>query len=153
MGLQNPSRRVRVPHPLPRSVYMNVACHNRLHGRDLPQSSSLCSWMWLATNYTTPHEFNSMFYFYILRSRKNGKLYLGYTTDLKTRLRSHNLGQNDATKPNIPYELIFYSGFINQIDAIHCERYYKTTAGWRRIKTMLENTILAIPKQKTPLHK
>lgn len=82
-----------------------------------------------------------MFYFYILRSLKNGKLYLGQTTDLKERARSHNAGENKATKPNIPYELIFYSAFKNEKDAINCEQYFKTTAGWKRIHKMLENTL------------
>ena len=50
-----------------------------------------------------------MFYYvYILRSLKNDSLYIGYTYDLKQRLKSHNLGKNLATKPHIPYELIFY---------------------------------------------
>lgn len=83
-----------------------------------------------------------MYYFYILRSVKNGKLYLGSTPDLKERLKSHNSGENKATKPNIPYELIFYSGFKNQKDAINCELYFKTTAGWKRIHKMLENTLV-----------
>ena len=52
-----------------------------------------------------------MYYFYILRSLKNGQLYLGSTPDIKERLKSHNQGGNKATKPFIPYELIFYSGF------------------------------------------
>ncbi|OGK33327.1 hypothetical protein A3F58_03250 [Candidatus Roizmanbacteria bacterium RIFCSPHIGHO2_12_FULL_37_9b] len=54
-----------------------------------------------------------MYYFYILRSLKNGKLYLGYTPDLKNRVDSHNSGQNKTTKSNIPYELIYYSAFKN----------------------------------------
>jgi putative endonuclease len=82
-----------------------------------------------------------MFYFYILRSLKNKKLYLGQTTDLKQRLRSHNNLENIATKPNAPYELIFYSGFNNQTDAINCEQYFKTTSGWKRLHKMLENTL------------
>ncbi len=82
-----------------------------------------------------------MYYFYILRSKKNGKLYLGQTTDLKNRLQSHNKGENKATKPNIPYELIFYSGFIDEKDAINCEKYFKSTSGWKRIHKMLQNTI------------
>jgi putative endonuclease len=77
------------------------------------------------------------YYFYILRSKKNGKLYLGYSTNLKDRLKSHNQGINKATKPNIPYELIFFSGFRNKTDAISCEKYFKTTAGWKRLKKML----------------
>jgi len=82
-----------------------------------------------------------MYYFYILRSQKNNKLYLGYTSDLKARLKSHNSLQNNATKPNAPYSLIFYSAFINQTDALECEKYFKTTAGWRRIHSMLKNTL------------
>ncbi|MEK6916853.1 MAG: GIY-YIG nuclease family protein [Nanoarchaeota archaeon] len=83
----------------------------------------------------------SMFYFYILRSLKNKKLYLGYTPNLKERVKSHNDGENKATKPNIPYELIYYSAFKNKHDAIACEKYFKTTAGWKRINKTLENVL------------
>lgn len=82
-----------------------------------------------------------MFYFYILKSLKNNKLYLGQTPDLKQRLKSHNNGENKATKPNIPYELVFYSAFQNEKDAISCKKYFKTTAGWKRLHKMLKNTL------------
>jgi putative endonuclease len=72
---------------------------------------------------------------------KNRKLYLGYTPDLKSRIKTHNNGENKATKTNIPYELIFYSAFNNKNDAINCEQYFKTTAGWKRINKMLESTL------------
>ena len=68
-------------------------------------------------------------------------MYLGSATHLKARIKSHNNGKNKATKPNIPYELIYYSGFKHKKDAINCEQYFKTTAGWRRIHKMLENTL------------
>lgn len=83
----------------------------------------------------------TMFYFYILQSLKNKKLYLGQTTNLKERLKSHNNGENKATKPNIPYELIFYCAFKNQKDSINCEQYFKTTSGWKQLHRMLENTL------------
>lgn len=89
-----------------------------------------------------------MYYFYILRSLNNGQLYLGSTPDVKARFKSHNAGENKATKPHIPYELIFYSGFINKSDAINCEQYFKTTAGWKRIHKMLENTLQESPPSK-----
>ncbi len=82
-----------------------------------------------------------MYYFYILRSLKNKKLYLGYTSDLKNRLKSHNSGENSATKPYIPYELLSYTAFKNEKDALECEKYFKTTAGWKRIHRMLMNTL------------
>lgn len=89
-----------------------------------------------------------MYYFYILRSLKNGKLYLGQTTDLKARVKSHNSGENLATKPHIPYELIYYSGFKNQKDAIECEKYFKTTSGWKRVHKMLENSLKATKEEQ-----
>ena len=88
-----------------------------------------------------PATIKSVYYSYILRSLKNGKLYIGSTPDLKARFKSHNSGKNKATKPNIPYELIFYSGFKSKKDAINNEQYFKTTAGWKRIHKMLKNSL------------
>ena len=82
-----------------------------------------------------------MYYFYILQSKKNNKLYLGYTTDLEKRIKSHNSKRNKSSRPYAPFELIYYSAFKNREDAIECEKYFKTTAGWRRIHKMLSNTL------------
>jgi|SRR3972149_9975791 len=82
------------------------------------------------------------YYFYILRSTKNGKLYLGFTRDPFKRHIKHNSGTEPATKLNIPYELIYFSGFKNKEDAVACERYFKTTSGWKRLKNMLERTLI-----------
>ncbi|OGG25770.1 hypothetical protein A2960_05035 [Candidatus Gottesmanbacteria bacterium RIFCSPLOWO2_01_FULL_39_12b] len=84
------------------------------------------------------------FYAYILRSLKNSSLYIGYTSDLKKRFKEHNSGKNSATKPFIPYKLIFYEAFLNRIDAKNREKYLKSGYGRRTIKTLLnrflENT-------------
>jgi len=82
-----------------------------------------------------------MFYFYILQSIPTKKLYLGQTTDLKRRLESHNNKTNKATKPYTPFEIIYYSAFKDQKDCVNCEKYFKTTAGWKRIHRMLENSL------------
>jgi putative endonuclease len=84
-----------------------------------------------------------MYYFYILQSLKNGKLYLGYCSDLKRRYRQHNSGTELATKPNIPYQLIHYQAFKAKNDALECEKYFKTTAGWRRLKQMLTDSLIS----------
>lgn len=82
------------------------------------------------------------YYFYILQSKRSGKLYLGYTPDDPvSRLKKHNQGLVKATKAYIPYELIHFSAFKSKKDAIECEKYFKTTAGWKRIKRMLANTL------------
>lgn len=72
-----------------------------------------------------------MFYYvYILKSLKNDSLYIGYTSDLKKRLKKHNEGLNLATRPFTPYKLIYYEGFLNRIDAKNREIYFKS--GYRR---------------------
>lgn len=79
-----------------------------------------------------------MFYYvYILESLKNHSLYIGYTKDLRQRLKSHNNGQNQATKPFIPYKLIFYEAFLNQHDAKNREEYLKGGYGRRSTKSIL----------------
>ena len=79
-----------------------------------------------------------MFYYvYILQSQKNNSLYIGYTSNLKKRFREHNLGESKATKPFIPYKLIFYEAFLNKVDAKNREIYFKSGYGRKTIKTML----------------
>lgn len=68
------------------------------------------------------------YYTYILKSIKDGELHIGYTTNLKKRFIRHNKGLNIATKPYIPYKLIYFEGFLNRIDAKRREVYLKS--GW-----------------------
>ena len=80
-----------------------------------------------------------MFYYvYILQSQKDKSLYIGYTSDLKKRFKKHNAGENLATKPFRPYNLIFYEAFLNRIDAKNREEYLKGGYGRKTIKSMLK---------------
>jgi putative endonuclease len=80
-----------------------------------------------------------MFYYtYILKSQKNNSFYIGYTSDLRKRLKEHNSGENKATKPFIPYILIFYEAFLNRIDAKNREEYLKSGYGKRTINKLLK---------------
>lgn len=79
-----------------------------------------------------------MFYYvYILQSLKNLSLYIGYTSDLKKRVKDHNKGLSKATKPHFPYKLIFYEAYLNRQDAKKREVYLKSGYGRRTIKKML----------------
>ena len=79
-----------------------------------------------------------MFYYvYILQSLKNNSFYIGYTSDLKKRLKEHNSGLSQATKPFIPYKIIFYEAFLNRVDAKNREIYLKSGYGRKTIKTLL----------------
>ena len=41
---------------------------------------------------------NDYFYFYVLKSEKDGKKYTGYTTNLAQRFKSHHKGNVSSTK-------------------------------------------------------
>lgn len=80
-----------------------------------------------------------MFYYtYVIESKKNGNLYIGYTTDLKKRLQEHNRGLNFSTKPYLPWQLIHFEAFLNEQDAKRRERYQKTNQGSRLLKRLLK---------------
>lgn len=42
------------------------------------------------------------FYVYVLKSLKNKNLYIGYTNNLKKRIKEHNRGLVFSSKPYIP---------------------------------------------------
>lgn len=80
-----------------------------------------------------------MYYVYVLKSLKDGKLYSGYTSDLKQRLEYHNSGKVESTKWRKPFEMIYYEGFRHQQDATAREKFFKTQWGRNYIKRVLKN--------------
>ena len=52
-----------------------------------------------------------MFYVYVLRSKKDKKLYIGFTPDLRLRLQKHKKGQVRSTSYRRPLELIYYEAY------------------------------------------
>lgn len=53
----------------------------------------------------------TMYYVYVLKSIKDGKLYTRKTSNLKRRIREHNSGKVISTKARRPLELVFYEAF------------------------------------------
>lgn len=70
-----------------------------------------------------------MFYTYILRSSKSKIFYYGYTSDLRKRFRDHNSGLSVATKPHVPWKLVFYAAFETEKQAKDFELYLKSGSG------------------------
>ena len=66
-----------------------------------------------------------MFYVYILKSKKDNKLYIGYTSDLKKRLIEHQKGNVENTSHRLPIELIYYESYKNRDDATKREHSFK----------------------------
>lgn len=84
-----------------------------------------------------------MFYVYVIKSEKDGSIYIGYTNNLIKRMKEHNSGQNKSTKNRIPFELIYYEAYRAKSDARFRENNLKRFAQAysqlkRRIRTSLK---------------
>jgi putative endonuclease len=78
---------------------------------------------------------------YILFSKKDFELYVGYTSNLEARIKDHNSGGTKSTSYRLPLELIFCEFYLFEQDARKREMYFKTTMGKKAIKLMLRNTL------------
>ena len=70
-----------------------------------------------------------MYYTYILRNYKTFRYYVGYTNDLKNRLKEHLSGNVQSTKSDLHYELEWYCAFKTEKQAVAFEKYLKTGSG------------------------
>ena len=80
-----------------------------------------------------------MYYTYMLQSKKDMKMYSGFTKDLKLRFEQHRKGLVESTKDRRPLELIYYEACLNSEDAKNRERYFKTYNGKRYIHRRLKS--------------
>ncbi|OJI08957.1 MAG: excinuclease ABC subunit C [Candidatus Vogelbacteria bacterium CG10_big_fil_rev_8_21_14_0_10_49_38] len=78
-----------------------------------------------------------MFYTYVLRSLKDDKLYVGWTDDLKNRIKMHSSGKVIATKDRLPFKLVYYEACLIEKKAIEREKYFKTGFGRRYLNNRL----------------
>ncbi len=78
------------------------------------------------------------YYVYVLQSLKTDWIYVGSTSDLRKRFKSHNDGENLSTKGYLPFKLIFYEAYLSKKDALRREEYFKTTKGKTTLRTMLK---------------
>lgn len=68
-----------------------------------------------------------MFTVYVLYSKKINKIYIGYTSDLESRMLSHNeLSTKGYTVKYRPWELAFSEEFIIKVDAMKREKELKS---------------------------
>ena len=85
-----------------------------------------------------------MHYVYVLRSLKDGKLYTGYTTDLRDRVATHNSGNASSTRHRRPLQLIYYEAYLLSSDAKAREIFLKSGAGKRYIRKQLSHYLSAV---------
>ncbi|MFA5010227.1 MAG: GIY-YIG nuclease family protein [Patescibacteria group bacterium] len=76
-------------------------------------------------------------YTYVLKSRLDGKLYVGYTNDLFARLATHNAGMVPSTKSRRPFDLVYYEACLSATLARNREQQLKTGFGRAYLKRRL----------------
>ncbi len=84
---------------------------------------------------------DNMYFVYVLHSFKDKKYYIGYTSDLKRRIKEHLEGRVESTKNRRPIELIYYEAFKYEGPAREQEIFYKTGQGRRVLKHRLQKII------------
>jgi putative endonuclease len=80
-----------------------------------------------------------MFYVYVLRSNKDGRLRVGHTGDLDRRIDLHNNHEGAPTKNGVPYEIVYYEACTDKRDALRREQYLRGAYGKRYILNRLHN--------------
>ena len=71
-----------------------------------------------------------MYYIYLIKAINfHDVFYVGYTTNLKQRLETHNSGGSIHTAQYRPWKLVMYLGFSEQAKAKELEKYLKSQSG------------------------
>ena len=71
-----------------------------------------------------------MYYVYLLRSASHpDQTYVGFTTNLRARLATHQAGGSTHTAKFTPWSLCTYLAFSSKRQALDFERYLKSHSG------------------------
>jgi len=69
--------------------------------------------------------FAGWFYVYVLKSDKNGAIYIGCTSDLKKRIQKHREGKTFSVKKLLPVKLIYFEAYRTKKEAFEREKRLK----------------------------
>ena len=71
--------------------------------------------------------------------------YKGHCSDLGKRLIQHNSGITRSLKTRVPFKIVYFEEFEQLNDAIKRERYFKSAAGRKFLKSLLAPQFNARP--------
>jgi putative endonuclease len=82
-----------------------------------------------------------MYYVYLLKDRF-GKIYIGYTNNLKRRLIEHARGKSNYLRMRRPVKLIYYEAYLSFKDAKEREKSLKNYGSvLSGLKSRLKNSL------------
>jgi putative endonuclease len=74
--------------------------------------------------------------------------YIGYSANLRKRFEQHLERHSFATSYRGPWKLIYYEAYLEQADALGLERYLKSGAGRRFLKSQLKHYLRKLPSRE-----
>ncbi len=85
-----------------------------------------------------------MHYLYVIKSRKDNEMYIGYTNNLERRMQNHNSGSVYSTKLRKPFSLIYYEAYSSEKDARKRESNLKLRSrAFAQLKKRIQKSINA----------
>ena len=90
-----------------------------------------------------------MFYVYVLQSETDAGWYIGFSTDLRRRLKEHQAGKSFATSYRGPWRLIYYEAYLEEADALGREKFLRSGGGRRFLKNQLRRHLEKSPLRQT----
>ena len=84
-----------------------------------------------------------MYYVYVLQSKRDKNIYIGFTRDLVKRFERHNLGKVRSTKSRRPFVLVYYEEYKDKKDATKREHHLKTRQQRELLKERLKYSLEA----------
>jgi putative endonuclease len=88
-------------------------------------------------------------YVYVLYSESDCGLYIGYSTDLRRRLKEHQAGRAPSTSFRRPWRLAYYEAYVEADDALGREKFLKSGAGRRYLKKQCHGFFARHPVRET----
>jgi putative endonuclease len=83
-----------------------------------------------------------MFVVYALYSSTYDKIYIGFTTDMEERFKSHNeLAKKGWTIKFRPWEIIYQEHQLQKVDAMKREKELKTATGRKFVRSLISAKI------------
>ena len=84
----------------------------------------------------------NMYYVYVLKSEKDGRLYFGYSSNLRQRFAEHNRGKGRYTKNFQPWKLVYYEAYASKENARYREKQIKQGGKvYAQLKRRIEKSI------------
>ncbi len=77
------------------------------------------------------------YYVYILESLKDGRYYIGSTSDVGKRLNFHNAGKQRSTKNRTPFKLVYTEELPDKPSALQREKQIKSYKGGNAFRRLI----------------